>query len=104
MPPGFVGSFMDVTGTLILPDYPFMTRMKTILFLLAVCGGLPAWPAFSASLPSLLNDPVDISGDFHGLENFYYLADRVTNNFDPATHAGKLVYQRSEYLRAPCLR
>ena len=42
----------------------------------------------------LLNDPVDISGDFHDFSDFYYLADRVAD-FDPATHAGKIVYQRS---------
>lgn len=70
-----------------------MTRLKTILTLLAVCACLRA---FAANVPPLLNDPVDISSDFRGLENFYYLADRVTN-FDPATHSGKLVYQRSEY-------
>ncbi len=70
-----------------------MTRLKTIPALLAACVCLRA---FSANLPPLLNDPVDISGDFRALENFYYLADRV-KDFDPTTHAGKLVYQRSEY-------
>src|ERR1035438_9974235 len=49
-----------------------------------------------AATPPLLNDPVDINGDFHALENFYYLADKVSE-FDPATHAGKIVYQRAQY-------
>ena len=39
---------------------------------------------------------MDISGDFRALENFYYLADKVAE-FDPATHAGKIVYQRAQY-------
>src|SRR3954464_14068121 len=46
--------------------------------------------------PPLLNDPVDVSGDFRDLSNFYYLADTLTG-FDPATHAGKIVYQRSQF-------
>src|ERR1035437_8389581 len=49
-----------------------------------------------AAAPPLLNDPVDISGDFRALENFYYLADKVSE-FDPATHAGKISYQRAQY-------
>src|ERR1039457_6576332 len=49
-----------------------------------------------AANPPLLNDPVDVSGDFRALENFYYLADKVSE-FDPAAHAGKIVYQRAQY-------
>ncbi len=49
-----------------------------------------------AAIPPLLNDPVDISGDFRAMENFYYLADKVSA-FDPATHSGKITYQRSQY-------
>ncbi len=52
--------------------------------------------AASAGAPPLLNDPVDVSGDFRALENFYYLADKVSE-FDPATHSGKIVYQRAQY-------
>ena len=40
------------------------------LFCLAVATAI-------AVAPPLLNEPVDISGDFHALENFYYLADQV---------------------------
>jgi alpha-D-xyloside xylohydrolase len=50
----------------------------------------------AAAAPPLLNDPVDISGDFRALESFYYLADKVSE-FDPATHAGKMSYQRAQY-------
>jgi len=49
-----------------------------------------------AATPPLLNDPVDVSGDFRELENSYYLADQVSE-FDPATRAGKIVYQRAQY-------
>ncbi|MEY4918123.1 MAG: hypothetical protein RL616_2036, partial [Verrucomicrobiota bacterium] len=51
-------------------------------------------PAANPS-PVMLNSPVDISGDFHTTENFYYTADQVAD-FDPATHAGKIIYQRSQ--------
>jgi alpha-D-xyloside xylohydrolase len=44
----------------------------------------------------LLGDPVDVSGDFRDFSNYYYLADHLTN-FDPATHAGTIVWQRSQY-------
>ncbi|HXR05517.1 MAG TPA: TIM-barrel domain-containing protein [Verrucomicrobiae bacterium] len=58
---------------------------------------LGAASAIAGTSPfTLLNDPVDISGDFRALENFYYLADKVSE-FDPATHAGKAVYQRAQY-------
>jgi alpha-D-xyloside xylohydrolase len=46
--------------------------------------------------PRLLNDPVDISGDFHSFANLYYLADKLAD-FDPATGKGEITYQRSEY-------
>ncbi len=39
---------------------------------------------------------MDVSGDFRALENFYYLADKVSG-FDPATHSGKIVYQRAQF-------
>lgn len=57
---------------------------------------LAAAIAIAATPPPLLNDRVDISGDFRALENTYYLADKVAD-FDPATHSGKMVYQRSQY-------
>jgi alpha-D-xyloside xylohydrolase len=60
-------------------------------FLVALASALNA---LAANPPPLLNEPVDISGDFRDFSDFYYLADQVAD-FDPATHAGKIVYQRS---------
>lgn len=51
--------------------------------------------ALAATPPTMLNSPVDISGDFHQTDNYYYVADQISD-FDPATHAGKIVYQRSQ--------
>ena len=47
-------------------------------------------------LPPLLNDPIDVSGDFRDFSDLYYLADRLAA-FDPATGTGKITWQRSEY-------
>ena len=47
-------------------------------------------------IPPLLNDPMDVSGDFRDFSNLYYLADRLAD-FDPATGTGKITYQRSQY-------
>jgi len=44
----------------------------------------------------LLNEPVDVSGDFRDFSNLYYLADRVVQ-FDPATASGKLRWRRAQY-------
>jgi len=49
-----------------------------------------------AAAPPLLNDPVDVSGDFRALGNYYYLADKVSE-FDPATHSGKIIYRRAQF-------
>jgi alpha-D-xyloside xylohydrolase len=46
--------------------------------------------------PPLLNEPVDVSGDFRDFSNLYYVANELAD-FDPATHTGKITYQRSEY-------
>jgi alpha-D-xyloside xylohydrolase len=45
---------------------------------------------------ALLNEPVDVSGDFRDFSHTYYLADRLAE-FDPATHSGKIRYQRAQY-------
>jgi alpha-D-xyloside xylohydrolase len=50
----------------------------------------------ATAAPPLLNDPVDVSGDFHALENYHYSADKISG-FDPAAHSGKIVYQRAQY-------
>ena len=70
--------------------------MNLIKQLAAAWLGLATLTTLAAATPTLLNDPVDISGDFRALESFYYLADRVTA-FDPATHAGKITYRRAQY-------
>jgi alpha-D-xyloside xylohydrolase len=44
----------------------------------------------------LVNDPVDVSGDFRDLSSTYYLADKLVD-FDPVTHTGKIMWQRSRY-------
>jgi len=48
-------------------------------------------------LPPLLNDPVDVSGDFRDFSDLYYLADRLAA-FDPATGTGKITWQRAQYI------
>lgn len=67
---------------------------KIALACLLVCPSLPLTAA-NPPLP-LLNDPVDVSGDFRDLSNFYYLADQLAD-FDPATHTGTIVWQRAQY-------
>jgi alpha-D-xyloside xylohydrolase len=62
--------------------------------LLAFFAALPTFAA-NPQLP-LLNDPVDVSGDFRDLSNFYYLADQLAD-FDPARRTGKIVWQRAQY-------
>ncbi len=51
--------------------------------------------AANPQLP-LLNDPVDISGDFRDFSATYFLADKLAA-FDPATGSGTITYQRSQY-------
>jgi alpha-D-xyloside xylohydrolase len=58
-------------------------------------GAPRALPAVNPQLP-LLNDPIDVSGDFRDFSNLYYLADQLAE-FDPATHAGKITWQRARY-------
>ena len=61
---------------------------------LAVCSVLYVGAA-NPGLP-LLNEPVDVSGDFRDFSNLYYLADRVVQ-FDPATASGKICWRRAQY-------
>jgi alpha-D-xyloside xylohydrolase len=44
----------------------------------------------------LVNEPIDISGDFHDFTNTYYFADSL-KSFDPLTGKGTLKYRRYEY-------
>ncbi len=68
---------------------------KSLLSIVAMCAAVSTLAA-NPQLP-LLNEPVDISSDFHGFSDFYYLADRVVD-FDPATHSGNIIYQRSRLM------
>jgi alpha-D-xyloside xylohydrolase len=61
------------------------------LLICTTCQLIAANPA-----PPLLNEPVDVSGDFRDFSHTYYLADRLAE-FDPATHSGKISYQRAQY-------
>lgn len=45
---------------------------------------------------TLLNEPVDISGDFQDFANTYFLADKLVE-FNPVTRRGKILYQRARY-------
>jgi alpha-D-xyloside xylohydrolase len=57
---------------------------------------VPALFAGSANQPpTLLNEPVDISPDFHDFTNTYFLADRLAS-FDPATGNGSVSWQRNQ--------
>ncbi|MGA9777593.1 MAG: hypothetical protein WBS33_04915 [Verrucomicrobiia bacterium] len=73
-------------------------KQNVMVMLACVCAGF--WLGESPKLaaanpPRLLNDPVDISGDFHNFANLYYLADKLAE-FDPATGKGEITYQRAE--------
>lgn len=46
---------------------------------------------------ALLNEPVDISGDFRNFANTYYLADSLVS-FDSRTGKGTISYRRYEYV------
>jgi len=49
--------------------------------------------------PFLLNDPVDVSGDFRDFANNIFTADQLAE-FDPATAVGKIQYQRNAWQTA----
>lgn len=61
---------------------------------LALCWGA----AFAASdaRPVVLNEPVDISPDFHDFHNSYFTTGRMAG-FDVATASGRVTWQRSAY-------
>ncbi len=77
-----------------------MTRIMSCLIPLAlICLSFPS----TAQIPPqpghpqyLMNEAIDISGDFHDFTNTYYLADSLAD-FDPVSGTGKLVYHRYEF-------
>ena len=78
-----------------------MKNKRNIMVMLACLGtgcwisGSDALIAANPALP-LLNEPVDVSGDFRDFTNLYYLADKLAD-FDPATGTGEITWQRAEY-------
>jgi alpha-D-xyloside xylohydrolase len=74
--------------------------MKLTPFLGRALAGVAAftfWISGHAAITaSLLNEPLDISGDFRDFTHSYYLADHLTQ-FDPAAASGRIFYQRANY-------
>ena len=52
---------------------------------------------YQASPVYLVNEPLDISGDFRDFSNTYYLASSLSD-FDPASGKGNIEYRRHEYV------
>ena len=77
-----------------------MTKQKITTALACLAAAFYFGPAVSSFAsepsPTLLNDPVDVSPEFRDFANTYYLADHVAE-FDPATHSGKILYQRAQF-------
>ncbi len=76
----------------------YKLKQKILLVFAIVCGGyiqaqIPAQPGRPQYL---LNEPIDISGDFHDFTNTYYLADSLAS-FNPKTGQGELKYRRYNY-------
>jgi len=73
---------------------------KKLLLSLILCLAFYLW-IFSQIPPTappnyLVNEVVDISGDYRDFSNTYYLADSL-GSFNPATGKGTIVYTRFEY-------
>lgn len=66
------------------------------VFILFANIGLAQTPNQPGHPQYLLNEPIDISGDFHDFTNTYYLADSLVS-FDPSTGSGTVMYKRYEY-------
>lgn len=68
----------------------FSKRLYTLLLLLGLTGFQTI-----AQQSKLVNDPVDISGDFRDFSNTIFFADSLAA-FDPATGQGKIKWKRHE--------
>jgi alpha-D-xyloside xylohydrolase len=75
-------------------------KRNSMVMFICVCAGFwisaPRELVAANPAPPLLNDPVDVSGDFRDFSDLYYLADKLAD-FDPATGKGKITWQRAEY-------
>lgn len=67
------------------------------LFCLLICVNVSGQVPYQAPSTRLLNEPVDVSGDFRDFSNTYYLADSLAA-FNPKTGIGEVVYKRYEYV------
>ncbi len=71
--------------------------LNFLVFILFTAPVLAQIPVYSGDPnQALLNEPVDISGDFRNFSNTYYLADTL-GKFDPASGVGEIVYRRYEF-------
>jgi len=71
--------------------------LKTFLYFLIVTA--LGHSAFAQTEPNrIINEPADISPDFHNFVNAYFLADSLTT-FDPSTMSGTVEWQRNKYVR-----
>lgn len=66
--------------------------------LVLAVAGLGAAP-LCAQHSRMLNEPLDISGDFQDFSHTYFLADSLAE-FDPATGTGKVAYERNTRVTA----
>jgi alpha-D-xyloside xylohydrolase len=66
-----------------------------VIMLVLSCTGFAQIPVQPGHPQYVLNEPLDISGDFYDFTNTYYLADSV-GSFDPVTGKGTIVYGRYE--------
>lgn len=72
--------------------FKFLHKIASLLLLLALAFNVK--PVY-AQQSKLVNDPVDISGDFRDFSNTIFFADSLAA-FDPATGAGKIKWKRHE--------
>lgn len=70
--------------------------LQLILVVVALLGPVTV---LSAGAPMLLNDPVDVSGDFRDFANNIFTADRLSA-FEPTTGCGTVQYQRNTWQTA----
>ena len=86
---------MSITRMFLLPLRYLIVIVSFIAFLCTIA---------SAQIPmhspdknqALVNEPIDISGDFRNFSNTYYVADSLST-FDPKTGKGEITYRRYEY-------
>ena len=80
----------------------FLLPVRCLIVILSFVASLhsPLWSQIPMHSPdknqALLNEPIDISGDFRNFSNTYYVADSLSA-FDPKTGKGEITYRRYEY-------